>query len=167
MNIAAFWIKNRVVTLVLTFFTIAAGLSSFNGMSRLEDPEFTIKDALVLTPYPGASAEDVAGLRDILERAKDSLDRHEGWEAYVDADARLHMTLARITGNTIYAYIQTAIHENINRYYAEFLEHEEAVLREHYKDLCKIVDAVAQGDGGTAFDKMRLHLNRLGQGTIK
>ena len=114
-----------------------------------------------------ASAEDVAGLRDILERAKDSLDRHEGWEAYVDADARLHMTLARITGNTIYAYIQTAIHENINRYYAEFLEHEEAVLREHYKDLCKIVDAVAQGDGGTAFDKMRLHLNRLGQGTIK
>jgi multidrug efflux pump subunit AcrB len=59
MNIAAFWIKNRVVTLVLTFFTIAAGLSSFSGMSRLEDPEFTIKDALVFTPYPGASAEEV------------------------------------------------------------------------------------------------------------
>ena len=59
MNIAAFWIKNRVVTLVLTFFTIAAGLSSFSGMSRLEDPEITIKDALVFTPYPGASAEEV------------------------------------------------------------------------------------------------------------
>ena len=59
MNIAAFWIKNRVVTLVLAFFTIVAGLSSFSGMSRLEDPEFTIKDALVFTPYPGASAEEV------------------------------------------------------------------------------------------------------------
>ena len=29
-------------------------------MSRLEDPEFTIKDALVITPYPGASALEVA-----------------------------------------------------------------------------------------------------------
>jgi multidrug efflux pump subunit AcrB len=28
-------------------------------MSRLEDPEFTIKDALVITPYPGASAMEV------------------------------------------------------------------------------------------------------------
>ncbi len=59
MDIAAFWIRNRVVTLALTFFTIAAGLNAFNGMSRLEDPEFTIKDALVVTPYPGASAEEV------------------------------------------------------------------------------------------------------------
>src|SRR5262249_7333192 len=27
---------------------------------RLEDPEFTIKEALIITPYPGASAEEVA-----------------------------------------------------------------------------------------------------------
>ena len=29
-------------------------------MGRLEDPEFTIKEALIITPYPGASAEEVA-----------------------------------------------------------------------------------------------------------
>src|SRR5512142_2739127 len=29
-------------------------------MGRLEDPEFTIKEALIVTPYPGASAEEVA-----------------------------------------------------------------------------------------------------------
>jgi multidrug efflux pump subunit AcrB len=59
MNIADFWIRNRIVTLVLAFFTIGGGINAFNGMSRLEDPEFTIKDALVVTPYPGASAEEV------------------------------------------------------------------------------------------------------------
>jgi len=29
-------------------------------MGRLEDPEFTIKEALIITPYPGASAAEVA-----------------------------------------------------------------------------------------------------------
>ena len=59
MNFADYWIRNRVVTLVLAFVMIVGGLVSFEDMSRLEDPEFTIKDALVLTPYPGASAEEV------------------------------------------------------------------------------------------------------------
>lgn len=38
---------------------LLGGLKAFQGMSRLEDPEFTIKDALVITPYPGASATEV------------------------------------------------------------------------------------------------------------
>ena len=60
MNIAGFAIENRVLTLVLTFVMLGGGLVSYQGMSRLEDPEFTIKDALIMTPYPGASAEEVA-----------------------------------------------------------------------------------------------------------
>ncbi|MEE3329704.1 MAG: efflux RND transporter permease subunit, partial [Myxococcota bacterium] len=59
MNFAEYWIRNRVVTLVLAFVAIMGGLVSFEDMSRLEDPEFTIKDALVITPYSGASAEEV------------------------------------------------------------------------------------------------------------
>ena len=59
MDIAAIAIKNRVVTLVMTVIMVVVGIESFQNMSRLEDPEFTIKDALVMTPYPGASAEEV------------------------------------------------------------------------------------------------------------
>ena len=33
---------------------------AYQQMGRLEDPEFTIKEALIITPYPGASAEEVA-----------------------------------------------------------------------------------------------------------
>ena len=32
---------------------------SYTSMGRLEDPAFTIKDALVITAYPGASAAEV------------------------------------------------------------------------------------------------------------
>ncbi len=59
MNIAQFFIERRVTTLVLTVVMIGAGLTSYQGLSRLEDPEFTIKDALVITQYPGATAAEV------------------------------------------------------------------------------------------------------------
>jgi multidrug efflux pump subunit AcrB len=70
MNIAQFSIERRVITLVLTVVMLGAGLVSYQGLSRLEDPEFTIKDALVVTPYPGASAAEVeAEVSDRLEKA--------------------------------------------------------------------------------------------------
>ena len=70
MNIAQFFIERRVITLVLTFVMLGAGLSSYGKLSRLEDPEFTIKDALVITPYPGASAAEVEEeVSDLLEMA--------------------------------------------------------------------------------------------------
>ncbi|WP_096086129.1 efflux RND transporter permease subunit [Agaribacterium haliotis] len=70
MNIADFCIRNSTLTSVLAVLMIVGGLHAFNGMSRLEDPEFTIKDALVVTPYPGASAEEVEQeVTDELEKA--------------------------------------------------------------------------------------------------
>ena len=59
MKITEFCLENRTTTLFLTAVAIAGGLFSFNTMGRLEDPEFVIKDALVITPYPGATAEEV------------------------------------------------------------------------------------------------------------
>jgi multidrug efflux pump subunit AcrB len=58
----------------MTVVMLLAGLSAFDNMSRLEDPEFTIKDALVMTPYPGASAEEVEQeVSDYLEIAVQQL----------------------------------------------------------------------------------------------
>ena len=59
MKITEFCLENRTTTLVLTVVMIVAGLASYESMGRLEDPEFTIKDALVITQYPGASAQEV------------------------------------------------------------------------------------------------------------
>ena len=59
MNLADFSLRNRTTTLVLTMVLLGAGIVSFGGLARLEDPEFTIKEALVITPYPGATAAEV------------------------------------------------------------------------------------------------------------
>jgi len=59
VKITEFCLDNQTTTLVLTFVMIVAGLSAYQNMGRLEDPEFTIKDAVITTQYPGASAQAV------------------------------------------------------------------------------------------------------------
>jgi len=59
MNLADFFIRRKTTTLVLAAVLLLGGLANYQDMSRLEDPEFTIKDVLVVTPYPGASPQEV------------------------------------------------------------------------------------------------------------
>lgn len=51
--------KDRVVFTAMAL-VLLGGVVAYRQMGRLEDPEFTIKEALIVTPYPGASAEEVA-----------------------------------------------------------------------------------------------------------
>ena len=77
MNFADIALKNRVTTLVLTVMSIIAGVASYQGLGRLEDPAFTIKDALVITPYPGATPQEVEEeVTDRIERAAAAGARH-------------------------------------------------------------------------------------------
>ena len=74
MNFADLALKNRVTTLVLTAMMLVGGAYSFQGLGRLEDPAFTIKDALVITPYPGATPEEVEQeVTDRIEKAVQKL----------------------------------------------------------------------------------------------
>jgi len=70
MNIAEYAIRKKTVTLVLTFLLVGGGFLSYEKLGRLEDPEFTIKDALIITNYPGALPTEVEEeVTDILETA--------------------------------------------------------------------------------------------------
>ncbi|UXI00156.1 efflux RND transporter permease subunit [Photobacterium sp. TY1-4] len=59
MNVAHYSIKNKVVSWMFVLLMLIGGAVSFTGLGQLEFPEFTIKNALVITPYPGASPEQV------------------------------------------------------------------------------------------------------------
>jgi multidrug efflux pump subunit AcrB len=76
MNLTDFSLRNRTLIIVLTVVTVFAGMKSFLGLPRLEDPEFTIKEALVVTPYPGATTYEVEQeVSDELELAIQKLGR--------------------------------------------------------------------------------------------
>ena len=70
MNPAAVSLRNKTTTLVFVVLIVVGGIVSYQGLSRLEDPEFTIKDAKVITPYPGATAREVEEeVTDVVETA--------------------------------------------------------------------------------------------------
>lgn len=59
MNIAEYSIKNKVISWLFLIILAVGGVSSFNQLGRLEDPAFTIKDAMVIATYPGATSQEV------------------------------------------------------------------------------------------------------------
>ncbi|QKF81315.1 efflux RND transporter permease subunit [Halarcobacter ebronensis] len=59
MDFAKFSLKNKLLVYMLTILGVAYGLIVYERIGKLQDPEFTIKDALVITNYPGASAVEV------------------------------------------------------------------------------------------------------------
>jgi len=60
MSIARGAIDRPLFTWLVILGCIFGGLWGFFSLGRLEDPAFTIKQAVVITSYPGASAEQVA-----------------------------------------------------------------------------------------------------------
>ncbi|WP_219702704.1 efflux RND transporter permease subunit [Marinomonas lutimaris] len=59
MDIAAYFIKRKVTSWMVTLILLVGGIIAFTSLGQLEDPEFTIKDSLIITYYPGASPEQV------------------------------------------------------------------------------------------------------------
>ncbi|MGY5821853.1 efflux RND transporter permease subunit VmeI [Vibrio chemaguriensis] len=58
-GIAAYFIRNRVISWMVALIFLIGGIAAFFGLGRLEDPAFTIKDAMVVTSYPGATPQQV------------------------------------------------------------------------------------------------------------
>ncbi|MBW2057565.1 MAG: efflux RND transporter permease subunit [Deltaproteobacteria bacterium] len=83
MNLAELSIKKSVITWTLTILLLVVGFYSYERLPRLEDPEFAIKEAVVLTPYPGASAQEVEKeVTEKIEKAAQELGQLKRVESY-------------------------------------------------------------------------------------
>lgn len=78
MNIVDYSLRNKATILFMMFCLIVGGLFAYQKMGKLEDPTFTIKTALVITSYPGASAHEVdQQVTRVVERAVQTADEVE------------------------------------------------------------------------------------------
>lgn len=60
MNPAEICIRKQTISWLFVLLLLVGGYLSFQQLGRYEDPEFVIREAVVITPYPGASATQVA-----------------------------------------------------------------------------------------------------------
>ena len=71
MNTAAFAIKYRKVTYLLSILLCLVGAIAFRNLGRLDMPDFVVKTAVVATPYPGASPAEVE--REVTQVIEESI----------------------------------------------------------------------------------------------
>ncbi|MEP1576566.1 efflux RND transporter permease subunit [Roseibium album] len=70
MDIARYSIQKPVNTWMIVLMALLGGLWGLTSVGRLEDPAFTIKEAQVITGYPGATAAEVENeITEVLETA--------------------------------------------------------------------------------------------------
>lgn len=73
-RITRFFLDNKAFTWLLLALVAAGGMVAYTRMGKLEDAPFTIKQAQVITKYPGASPMEVRSqVTDVLEESIQSL----------------------------------------------------------------------------------------------
>lgn len=74
MDLARFAIEKRLISALATLLILCAGYFAYLSLPRFEDPEFLIRQAQIITPYPGASSEATADeVTDVIENALQQL----------------------------------------------------------------------------------------------
>lgn len=83
MNLAEWSIQKSVITWVMIVLILVVGWASYESLSRLEDPEFTIKEAIISTPYPGGSAAEVEEeVTNVIEKAAQEMGQLDKVESH-------------------------------------------------------------------------------------
>ncbi|MGE5154161.1 MAG: efflux RND transporter permease subunit, partial [Bdellovibrio bacteriovorus] len=60
MNIAAYTLRKRTIAWLACLLLLVGGYLAYQQLGRFEDPEFVIRQAVIITPYPGALPTQVA-----------------------------------------------------------------------------------------------------------
>src|SRR5882672_11576344 len=75
-NLSEWALKHRAFTVFLMIVVTLAGLSSYFGLGRNEDPAFTFRTMVVQAAWPGASMDDT--LKQVTERLERKLQETRG-----------------------------------------------------------------------------------------
>ncbi len=74
MNITEWAIRNKTTVMIFSLFITLGGVSAYFNIGKLKNPTFTIQTAVVITQYPGASAEEVElQVTEVIEKAAQKL----------------------------------------------------------------------------------------------
>jgi multidrug efflux pump len=85
VNLSAWALRHRSLTLYLIIAVAAAGIWAYLSLGRAEDPPFTIKQMVVQVNWPGASAEQMA--RSVVDRIERKLQELPSLD-YVDSSVQ-------------------------------------------------------------------------------
>jgi multidrug efflux pump subunit AcrB len=117
VNLAEYTLRKSVISWVLTALVLVGGYMSYERLGRFEDPEFVIRQAVVVTQYPGASPAQVAEeITDLIEGAVQQMQEVESvtsvsraGESLVKVEARLQVSRSQAELDQIWDKLRSKI----------------------------------------------------------
>jgi multidrug efflux pump subunit AcrB len=117
VNLAEYTLRKSVISWVLTALVLAGGYMSYERLGRFEDPEFVIRQAVVVTQYPGASPAQVAeeitdrieGAVQQMQEVKSVTSVSRAGESLVKVETRLEVSRSRAELDQIWDKLRSKI----------------------------------------------------------
>lgn len=107
-----------------------------------------------------ATPEDIAEMKTLQAEAKACIDSND-IDGFLMIDETLHNLLGHISRNKVFQFVQKSIHDNIHRYYSEYLPMDRKSCLENYHDFEEIIAAIENRDSLKAAKCLMDHVYRF------
>ncbi len=130
------------------------------SLGHLSEFRIKIESSLVELATERASSDDIQEMERLLAKARQCFDNQD-WETFLQTDEAMHTFIGTMTRNPVFQFVQKSIHENIHRYYRDYLPMNHERTLENLNDFEKIIAAMKAKDGAAASAIIADHVRRF------
>ena len=130
------------------------------SLDHLAEFRIKIEGSLVELAASRATTENICNLETLYQQAKAFYEKDD-WENFLKTDEKLHTYIGIMTRNPVFQFVQKSIHDNIHRYYKEYLPMNRERTLENLTDFKKIIAAMKVKDAKKASGIIMDHVKRF------
>ena len=90
------------------------------SLEHLSEFRIKIEGSLAELATHRATPEDIRKMEDLFAKAKTHFE-NQAWEDFLKTDEAMHTYIGYMSRNPVFQFVQKSIHDNIHRYYQDFL----------------------------------------------
>jgi GntR family transcriptional regulator, transcriptional repressor for pyruvate dehydrogenase complex len=130
------------------------------SLEHLSEFRIKIEGSLVELATERATPDDIREMERLFAKARHCFENQD-WETFLKTDEAMHTFIGVMTQNSVFQFVQQSIHENIHRYYLDYLPMNHERTLENLTDFEKIIAAMKAKDGAAASAIITDHVRRF------
>ncbi|NOX35557.1 MAG: FadR family transcriptional regulator [Deltaproteobacteria bacterium] len=130
------------------------------SLEHISEFRIKIEGSLVELAAQRATKKDIRELETLYNKAKAYYKEHD-WENFLKTDEEMHTYIGIMTRNPVFQFVQKSIHDNIHKYYEEYLPMNKKRTLENLTDFKRLLDAMRINDGKAASRIIMDHVKRF------
>jgi len=125
------------------------------SLGHLSEFRIKIEGSLMELATERATPDDIQEMERLFDKARHCFENQD-WETFLQTDEAMHSFIG-----TVFQFVQKSIHENIHRYYQDYLPMNHERTLENLNDFEKIIAAMKAKNGTAASAIITDHVRRF------